>query len=245
MYCISLAILIDSIFATVAAFMAHRHFYLLVLSILFTLQFCSLPANCQIMPESTSAPVLLTQAAGKSTEDPNTAVQVSFPAALPVIKAPAPLRVLNTIPLVQANSGRENLMVTRMNGEVHFKHLGGPRLEPSRALNIETGAGMSWCEFKMNNCIGRVSKDSQVTVFPDTGAIYLNKGAIIVRISGNDVKYSVISGDLLCRVQSTTLRVQKTEKTVSYQVLEGTVTVCNRLSGEVFTAAQVVQPVKF
>lgn len=209
--------------------------------------------------------VALAQAAEKSTgiaqlppavdssNDIRTAIPVAFPAmispkatvapALPLaapLPTPAPVLRMPAPP----QTDKATLMISRMSGEVHFKHLGGPRLEPSRALQIGTGGAQSWCEFKMNACTGRVWKDSDVTVLPDASTIILKKGSIIVNVKAESGKYSVIAGDLLCRTDATTLRVQRTDRNISFQVLDGTVTVCNRATGEVYTATQVVQPVK-
>lgn len=156
------------------------------------------------------------------------------PMPAPVLRMPAP-----------PQSEKESLMISKMNGEVHFKHLAGPHFDPaSRALQIETGGSQSWCEFKMNTCTGRVWKESDVTVLPDSCTVILKNGALIVNVKGEGGKYSIICGDLLCRAETTTIRVQKTERNVSFQVMEGTVTVCNRATGEVYNAAQVVQPAK-
>lgn len=165
---------------------------------------------------------------------------ISVPAAAAPVPAPAPVMR----PPVSAQPAKATLMISRMNGEVHFKHLGGPRVEPSRALQIETGGTQSWCEFKMNSCTGRIWKDSEVTILPDSSTILLKKGSLIVSVKGEGGKYSIICGDLLYRADATTVRVQRTENNVSFQVLEGTVTVCNKATGEIFTAAQVVQPIR-
>ncbi len=157
--------------------------------------------------------------------------------------SPVPMPALRRTP--QAQSETATLVVSRMNGEVHFKHLGGPRLDPSsRALEIGTGGAQSWCEFKMNTCTGRVWKDSNVTVLPDSSTVILRNGSLIINIKGESGKYSILCGDLLCRAEATTLRVQRTDSNVSFQVLEGTVTVCRRSTGEIYTATQVVQPLK-
>lgn len=194
---------------------------------------------------------------GNCCEESLRAIPVAFPGSFTPARLPAPGATLPpsrpvpaapavVVPQTQPTSEgpeAESLMVTRMNGEVHFKHLQGPRIDPARALNIETGdSAASWAEFKMSNCTGRVWRGSQVSVFPDTKVMYLNKGALLIRVSrGSDARYSVIAGDFVCRIQGTVLRVQRTEKQVSFQVLEGVVTVYNRHTGEVFKAGQVVQ----
>ena len=121
-------------------------------------------------------------------------VPVLVPVRTPEQVAPSP-RPLEPV--------RSNLMVSRMNGEVHFKHLQSASLDPSsRALYIETGAGSSWCELKMQNCTARVWAKSQISVFPETGVIYLKKGAVILQASRQSgAKFSVIAGDFASRVQ--------------------------------------------
>ena len=176
-------------------------------------------------------PAMMSQTAASMAAAP---LAAPLPALAPALRIP-----------IQPQTDRETLMISRMSGEVHFKHLGGARLDPaSRALQIGTGGAQSWCEFKMNACTGRVWKNSDVTVLPDSSTIILKNGSLIVNVKGENGKYSILCGDLLCRADATTLRVQKTDRNVSFQVLEGTVTVCNRSTGEIYTATQVVQPVK-
>ena len=137
----------------------------------------------------------------------------------------------------------QKLIISQMNGEVHFKHLQGPRIDPGRALYIETGSGSSWCECKLQDCSSRVWCDSEVSIFPETGVLYLKKGALVIKVNrGTESTYTVIAGDLMCRVQATTLRVQRNDRVVNFQVSDGTITVYNRQTGEVYRAGQVTQP---
>jgi hypothetical protein len=139
----------------------------------------------------------------------------------------------------------QKLTISQMNGEVHFKHLQGPSIDPGRALYIETGAGNSWCECKLQDCSSRVWCDSEVSIFPETGVLYLKKGALVIKVNrGTESTYTVIAGDLMCRVQATTLRVQRNDRVVNFQVSDGTITVYNRQTGEVYRAGQVTQPVR-
>ncbi len=148
------------------------------------------------------------------------------------------------LPDTRHQRNRPELQVSRMSGEVHFKHLQGKRIDPSRALSVKTGKA-SWCELKVHNCTGRIWADSQLAVFPDSGVLYLEKGALIVHVNSrleSGIRFTVIAGDYLCRVHGTTLRVNRTDRMVDFQVLEGTITVYNRQTGEVFRASQVSRP---
>ncbi|MBX9685859.1 MAG: hypothetical protein K2X27_04100 [Candidatus Obscuribacterales bacterium] len=155
----------------------------------------------------------------------------------PVIQAPVavPTAVASSRP---APHDLDRLMVTNMNGQVHLKHLQGPRLEPSRALYLETGAGLSWCEFKLPGCTGRAWKETQVSVFPDANAVYLNKGALVLQARGADAtKYTVMAGDYSLRLHAGVIRIQKTDSAqVQIQVLSGSLIVHNRKSGELMQA---------
>lgn len=169
---------------------------------------------------------------------------VAIPAAMSM-PVPVPLRMTTpTIKPVVPNAAPgqecEKLMITQMSGEVHFKHLQDPRIDPARALYIETGnTPQSFCECRMRDCTARAWKDSQVSVFPDSGVLYLNKGALIVKVSRNpEAVYTVIAGDLMCRVPAGTLRIQRTDRFVTFQVLEGTLTVYNRQTGQITRATQ-------
>ena len=160
---------------------------------------------------------------------------------LPALAPPAP----HAPPAVAL----EKLAVTRMNGEVQLKHRQGPHNEPSRALYIETGKGTtSWCECKMQDCTGRIWRDSQVTVFPDTGVLYLEKGALIVKVNKAAAqKYTVIAGDILCRVHgpASTVHVFRNTGGVKVQVLEGNaVTVYNRQTGEIVPPEIISRPTR-
>src|SRR5579883_1291794 len=80
--------------------------------------------------------------AAESQNDIHVAVPVAFPGvkaatvspALPPMPRPEPVRQARAAAPQQAE--KETLMISRMSGEVHFKHLGGPQLDPSRALQI-------------------------------------------------------------------------------------------------------------
>ncbi len=191
--------------------------------------------------------------------DGDSAVNVAFPgvvnrppAAVNRVAVPVPILIPVAVPGAVSEPSqrplepvRNNLTVNRMNGEVHFKHLQSPHLDPSRALFIETGPGNSWCEFKLPNCTARIAARSKVSVFPDSGSIYLKSGSLIVRVENSSSRrFSVVAGDFACRFQGTTLRVQRDERKVDFQVLEGTVTVFNRVTGEVTRASQVTRPAK-
>lgn len=196
---------------------------------------------------------------GSGFESESEVVNVAFPGAagrFPVsvnrVAVPVPVPVLipipvpsqaHPVPLPRAlEPAHNNLTVSRMNGEVHFKHLQSPHLEPSRALYIETGPGASWCEFKLPTCTARVAAKSQVSVFPDTGSIYLKSGAVIVRVeNGSERRFSVMAGDFACRFQGSTLRVQRDARKVDFQVLEGSITVFNRATGQVEKAGQITK----
>jgi hypothetical protein len=139
----------------------------------------------------------------------------------------------------------EKLMITQISGDVRIKHQQGQGSDSERAMVIETGRGVSWCECKLSDFTGRVASDSQVSVFPDTGVLNLEKGALVVKArKGAGDKYTVVAGDFVCRVQASVIRVQRHEKSVDFQVLDGTLTVSNRITGESFTARQVNQPIR-
>lgn len=134
-------------------------------------------------------------------------------------------------------------IISRLRGDVRFiDSISGCNDAASR--RIVTGTGCSWCEFQMNNCTARLASDSQVDILPSNRTIRLSKGAIIVQARGNARAYSVESGDLVCRLQSNTLRVQQCRREVSFEVLDGRVTVCDRLTGETFSSSQVVCPLR-
>lgn len=206
-----------------------------------------------ISPEMTSAQPLEESCLQDSGMD-KSAEKVSFPsipARLPGISPTPGANSTNaTLPPkpspAKATMPETNtLSVSRMTGQVHFKHLQDQRLAPSRALSIRTGPGASWAEFKINNNFtGRIAFDSEVLVFPDTGVCFLKKGSLIVRVSGTSgTRYSVMAGHYVCRIHGTTLRVQRTERQCDFQVLEGEIIVYNRLSGEVYRASHVNRPV--
>ncbi len=161
----------------------------------------------------------------------------NFPVS-PAVPTPVPVAVPGA---ASAPAKPAALSVSQMRGEVHFKHLEGPRLDPSRALYVETGAGVSFCEFKMANCVGRTWSNSQVVVFPESGIIYLNKGALILQVKHDSAaRYTILAGDLSCRVESCTIRVQKDERSVNFQVLDSTpITVFNRRTGEISRASKI------
>lgn len=161
----------------------------------------------------------------------------------PQSSSSAPSQVLPLPPAPKPRS--EKLAVTRMNGEVHMSHQQGPKLDPARALKIFTGAGGSWCEFKMHELTGRILHNSVVSVFPDNKLIYVERGSAVIKNPGaSETRLRVICGNYVCSLDGgTCLRVQKTEKIVDFQVLEGEISVYNKESGELFRSCHVQRPV--
>ncbi len=217
-------------------------------SALQALVFCGF-AQCQTLPVDSpkAVPAISPSSEKERFRDTSPVLPIIFPALnqnMPLAPfAPVPIPV--TVPLDSASPLRPaNLSVSQMRGEVHFKHLEGPKLDPSRALYIETGTGISFCEFKMTNCTGRAWANSQVAVFPESDVIFLSKGAMVIqakRESGS--RFTLLAGDLSCRIEGCTVRVQKDESSVNFQVLDSTqITVYNRKTGEIIKASKITVP---
>ena len=143
----------------------------------------------------------------------------------------------NAAPTLGANSYRNtHVAVSIMKGEVHLRNLNS-KMGTGEILNVSTG-NRSACEFKLGQSNGRVWQDSNVTVFGSSNLIMLNSGELILRVSRSAAEeFTVIAGDLLCRVRGTTVHVSRSDRDVKFKVLEGTVTVFNRQTGEVLKVA--------
>lgn len=176
-----------------------------------------------------------------SKEEEKSVMPVVFPAIVPQV-VPAPTRIAMpsvaapTVPAPNATqkpipqSGRVNVSI--MKGEVHMRNL-NQKMATGEILSLSTGDRSS-CEFKLNGATGRLWQNSDATVFAGSNLVMLNDGELVVSVrhsSGGE--FTVISGDLLCRVRGTTIRVSRHQGHVKFSVLEGSVTVYNRQTGEV------------
>ena len=166
---------------------------------------------------------------------------VLFPAPIPHV-VPAPTRIAMpsvaapTVPAPAVTprslpNGRVNVSI--MKGEVHMRNL-NPKMASGEILNLSTGDRSS-CEFKLNGATGRVWQNSDATVFSGSNVVMLNNGELVlqVRRATSSGEFTVISGDLLCRVSGTTIHVSRHDGHVQFRVVEGTVTVYNRQTGEI------------
>lgn len=153
-----------------------------------------------------------------------------LPAPAPAGIRPSPTGRPN--PSDEAAIKKAHVNVSIMKGEVHLKNLNS-KMGAGEILNINTG-NRSACEFKLGSGLGRVWQDSDVTVFAASNLIMLNRGELVFRArNGSGMEYTIICGDLLCRVDATTVHVTRSERDVKFKVLEGTVTVFNRQTGEI------------
>lgn len=218
--------------------------FLFVIAIIGT-QNCPSAAAQNVLAES---PTHESQSKVEESKDSSEkdVVPVVFPAVMPPVQAPAqlvpaPTRIAMpgvaapTIPMPQvprtgAPNGRVNVSI--MKGEVHMRNL-NPKMGSGEILSLTTGDRSS-CEFKLNGAIGRVWQNSDATVFAGSNVVMLSKGDLhlsVRRASGGE--FTVISGDLLCRVKGTTVHVSRHDGHVKFSVMEGTVTVYNRQTGEI------------
>lgn len=178
-------------------------------------------------------------AESKDSSEP-AVVPVVFPAPLPaaqIVPAPtkiampgviAPSVLVPPTPRPPMQNGRVNVSI--MKGEVHMRNL-NPKMGSGEILALSTGDRSS-CEFKLNGALGRVWQNSDATVFAGSNVIMLNSGELV--FSGRHAgEFTVISGDLLCRIHGTTVRVSRLDGHVKFSVMDGTVTVYNRQTGEV------------
>ncbi len=208
---------------------------------LIAIIFWQMPSSAQSISMQTEPMQICQNPLEASKEEEKSVVPVVFPALLPQV-VPAPTRIAmpsvaapsvpapNATPKQIPQSGRVNVSI--MKGEVHMRNL-NQKMATGEILSLSTGDRSS-CEFKLNGATGRLWQNSDATVFAGSNLVMLNDGELVVSVrhsSGGE--FTVISGDLLCRVRGTTIRVSRHQGHVKFSVLEGSVTVYNRQTGEV------------
>lgn len=210
---------------------------------LIAIIFSQMPSCAQSISLQTAEPMQICQNQSEaSKEEVKSVVPVVFPAVVPQV-VPAPTRIAmpsvaapsvpapHTAPRQIPQSGRVNVSI--MKGEVHMRNL-NQRMATGEILSLTTGDRSS-CEFKLNGATGRLWQNSDATVFAGSNLVMLNEGELVVSVrhSAGAGEFTVISGDLLCRVRGTTIRVSRHQGHVKFSVLEGSVTVYNRQTGEI------------